>query len=178
MKAVGKGIQLAGALKGADALEAAGEAQAAAYNEKAGLLINRSRQRIPIAQREAGEISRVNRIMVSDAAAGYKGGGTDPSVVKRQSQRAKVGRYGAALALASGAVKQVNDEYEAKVNVRSGARAKEAGYAAAEAKRVSAWGGLIAGLGKDMTLASKYGANQYGGGTDDPTSANFIDWWQ
>jgi hypothetical protein len=87
-----------------------------------------------------------------------KGGAGDPSSVKFLANLKTAGYYQAMLQMAAGEQAKENDLASGRYARAAGKRAEAAGYAKGSAARTGAFGTLLKGLGKNITLSEKYGS--------------------
>lgn len=157
MGLMGQGIGFMGGMQQARGLEAAGKMKAAAYADLAAQYDTRALAHIPLAQRKALETKRLTKIMESDARAKLKGGASDPSSIKLLAELRTQGFYQAALQMVAGEQAAENERARGRYARIAGSRAAAAGKIKAHAARTGAFMGLLKGMGKNITLARKYG---------------------
>ena len=146
-----------GGMQVARGYEQEGMDKAASYEDLAAQFDTRAKSHIPLAQRKAGEVKRLTHKLEGNARARMCGGAGDPSSVKFISKLRTAGYYQAMLQMAAGEQSKENDLASGRYARAAGARARAAGMAAGSAARTGAFGSLLKGMGKNLTLGQKYG---------------------
>ncbi len=143
---------------GARQFAAAGRSAQAIAESEAGQFDIIAGQQVPVAQRKAEDIRRTKRLLQSRLRARAAASGTGgPGIETLEAELEGEGEYRALLALFEGEERAANIRFGAKVRRFAGERARIAGTLRARAARTAAFGTLLAGFGKNATLAEKYG---------------------